>query len=161
MKKVLLTAVSGMALLLGMAAPAAAATTGAQRFTFIYFGDGNTASVSANGPIKGIGGAVVVTEDGEGNGIDKVTFKQGTYLVDHQDTSSTGTFNETTCVARFSGSGDYTLSGGTGAYAGVTGSGTYSYRGTFFGTRTAMAAARMAPSSPSSGRLAPPPCRNP
>jgi hypothetical protein len=93
--------------------------------------------VAAAGPIQGTGGSVVLTDDGEGNGIDKVTFKKGTFLVDHQDTSSTGSFNENVCIARFSGTGTYTLSDGTGAYAGVTGSGTYSYRGTFFGTRTA------------------------
>ena len=137
MKKLLVTVVSGMALLLGMAAPAAAATTGAQTFTFIYFGDGDTATVVGSGPIQGAGGSVVLTDDGDGNGIDKVKFNRGSFLVDHQDTSSDGSFNETTCIARFTGTGTYTLSGGTGAYVGATGSGTYSYRGTFFGTRTA------------------------
>jgi hypothetical protein len=137
MKKLLVTMVSGVALLVGMAAPAAAATTGAQTFTFVYIGNGDTATVAGAGPIQGSGGSVVLTDDGQGNGIDKVTFKKGTFFVDHQDTSTTRSFNEKTCIARFSGTGTYTLSGDTGAYAGATGSGTYSYRGTFFGTRTA------------------------
>jgi hypothetical protein len=137
MKKILVTVVSGMALLLGVAAPATAATTGAQTFTFVYIGDGNTATVAATGPIQGTGAAVVLSDDGEGHGVDKVTFKKGTYVVDHTDSSSNGSFNERTCVARFSGTGDYTLGSGTGAYQGVSGTGTYSYRGTFFGHQTA------------------------
>ncbi|MEA2686620.1 MAG: hypothetical protein QOE93_1815 [Actinomycetota bacterium] len=139
MKKVLLTVVAGMALLVGMAAPATAATTGAQNFSFIYVGEGDTATVAANGPISGVGKSVTVSDDGEGHGVDEVTFKKGTFVLDHDDIDSSfqQTFNERTCVGRFSASGDYTLGSGTGVYAGVSGSGTYSYRGTFFGHRTA------------------------
>lgn len=137
MRKVLVTVVSGLALLLGVTAPASAATTGAQTFTLVYVGDGDTATIAAVGPIQGTGTSVTVSDDGQGHGVDKVTFKKGTFVLDHVDGSYTDSFNEHTCVARFSGVGDYTLGSGTGAYQGVSGTGTYSYKGTFFGTRTA------------------------
>ena len=138
MRKVLVTVVSGMALLLGMAAPAAA-TTGSQTFSFIYVGDGDTATVAANGPISGIGTSVTVDDDDQGHGVDQVTFKKGSFVIDHDDIDATfaESFNEHACIGRFSASGNYTLGSGTGVYAGVSGTGTYSYRGTFFGHRTA------------------------
>jgi len=137
MRKILVSMAAGAALLLGMAAPATAATTGAQTINYAVFGDGESGMVSATGPIQGTGTSVVLTDDGEGSGTDKVTFKGGSFVISHTDSSSTQSFNERTCIGRFSGAGDYTLGSGAGAYKGVSGGGTYTYRGTFFGTRTA------------------------
>jgi len=136
MKRLLVTMVSGMVLLLGSAAPAGAATTGAQTFT-IYFGDGGEGTVVARGPIQGAGTETEIANDGQGTGTDIAAFRNGTVEILHVDTGYTDSFNERACVARFSGTGNYTLVGGTGAYAGASGSGTYTYRGTFIGERTA------------------------
>jgi hypothetical protein len=136
MKKVLLTVASGMALLIGMAAPAAAATTGAQRFTIVFVGEGDQGTVVASGPVAGVGSEVQISGD-DVTGTDVATFRNGTVNILHTDTDFDGTFNDRTCIGRFSGSGDYTFVSGTGAYAGVSGSGTYTYRGTFFGHPTA------------------------
>lgn len=136
MKRVLVTVVTGLALVLGVTAPAPAATTGAQTFNFVVLGDGDQGTVFATGPIEGKGTSTVLTDDGEGHGTDRLAFKHGSVVVDHTDSSYSDSFNEQTCVARFRGAGDYTISGGRGAYKGVTGSGTYSYKGTFFGVRT-------------------------
>ncbi|HEX7276637.1 MAG TPA: hypothetical protein VF244_04620 [Acidimicrobiales bacterium] len=136
MKRVLVTVVSGMALLLGVTAPATAATTGAQSFT-IYFIDDAAGTVVAKGPVAGTGTETEISNDGEGTGIDLAVFKNGSVKILHTETDFSDSFNESTCVGRFRGEGDYTLISGTGAYKGVSGSGTFSYKGTFFASRTA------------------------
>ncbi len=136
MKRVLVTMVSGMALLLGVAEPATAVTTGAQTFNIFYIGDDVEGTVVATGPVQGTGTETEIANDGQGTGTDIAAFKKGSVKLLHVDSSFSDSFNEHTCVAKFKGAGDYTLVSGTGVYKGVSGSGTYTYKGTFFATRT-------------------------
>lgn len=65
--------------------------------------------------------------DYTGNNKDVAVFPGGGFTIHHPraDGTGTGTLNPSTCVARFSGSGTYSVNGGFGAYRGITGTGTY------------------------------------
>ena len=103
-------------------AAAAGGATGSQRFSIAA---GNTGgNVWASGPITGSGRDVVL-----GPNQDRFVFAAGTVLVNHQASSQSSTFDPRSCLGRFGESGNYQLASGTGAYAGVSGSGTYSARG--------------------------------
>ena len=64
-------------------------------------------------------------------------FPQGTVNLDHPQTDGSDDFNEVACIDRFTFSGTYDITSGTGAYAQATGEGTYTGRGIFIGRRTA------------------------
>jgi len=117
------------ALSLGTAIRADAAT-GSQRFLVSASNAGG--SVWATGPIAGAGTDVVL-----GQNQDRFVFKGGSVLVNHQATGGSDHFNPITCTVTFTETGVYQLASGTGAYAGVSGGGTYSARGVGVGHRTA------------------------
>lgn len=130
MKKTLVAVTMLVAALVGSgAAPAVAATTGAQRFTL--FGQDDSATVIGAGPVFGVGEAITLDDDN-----DSFVFPDGTFHVFHPETSSNDNFNEVTCLGTSTFAGTYTLSQGTGAYAGISGSGTYSGRAIFLADRT-------------------------
>ena len=104
-------------------AGSATGTTGSQRFSIS--GSNNGGSVYASGPISGSGRDIVF-----GQNADKFVFPAGSVWVSHQATSQNQTVDPRSCLGRFTESGTYQLVKGTGAYRGVTGSGTYSARGT-------------------------------
>ena len=54
---------------------------------------------------------------------DTVTLPGGTFQIVHKMVSHTQHFNPVTCLYQFGGKATYTLSGGTGAYKGISGSG--------------------------------------
>ena len=120
-------ALAGMTMLgavfLGNMSPAAAAT-GAQSLSVIGINDRLTAI--ATGPVAGVGSVTPIDDDS-----DRISFANGTLLLRHPQTGGDFELNPRTCVATATFTGDYTLSDGTGAYAGVSGSGTYSGRGVF------------------------------
>jgi hypothetical protein len=64
--------------------------------------------------------------DHSGNKVDKVQFSTGTFTITHKGTQKVG-FNAKTCLATITGAGTYVLSGGTGAYKGLSGSGNYKF----------------------------------
>ena len=64
-------------------------------------------------------------------------FPNGTITLARTDNpGGTGDFNPVACVGHFTNSGTYVLTGGTGAYAGISGGGTYSTWGTVVAART-------------------------
>jgi hypothetical protein len=63
--------------------------------------------------------------DHPGNTVDTVVFPDGTFKITHSNGTGTPRFNPRTCLGVFALNGTYTLSGGTGAYAGITGHGIY------------------------------------
>ena len=63
--------------------------------------------------------------DHPGNQTDNVVFPDGTLTITHHRTAGTQRFNATTCLGQIAENGTYTLSGGTGAYTGISGHGIY------------------------------------
>ena len=59
------------------------------------------------------------------NSTDTATFPNGTFKITHSKGTGTQHFNPTTCLLTISEKGTYSLGSGTGAYAGISGSGTY------------------------------------
>ena len=129
MKKTLAAMAMVVAALSMAVAPAAAATTSSQRFTI--FGSDNGQTVIATGAFVAVGSANTVDDDN-----DTFVFPNGTFNVFHPQTGGTENFNETACLGTATFNGTYTLSGGTGAYAGISGSGTYSGKAIFVAERT-------------------------
>jgi len=56
---------------------------------------------------------------------DTVTFPNGTFVITHSKGTGTQSFNPKTCLLKVNLMGTYSLGSGTGAYAGISGSGTY------------------------------------
>lgn len=131
MRKLLVAMMLAATGMVGAAAPASAATTN-QHF-FIVQRDDRPGTVVATGPISGTGRDV---EAPNGNSATFV-FPNGTVHVNHPETSDHSTFNPVACVGTDTFRGTYTLNNGTGAYAGVHGSGTYRGTATFIGRPTA------------------------
>jgi hypothetical protein len=63
--------------------------------------------------------------DKSGAKVDTVVFPNGTFKITHGKGTGTQHFNPKTCLMTVTLHGTYALSGGTGAYAGISGSGTY------------------------------------
>ncbi len=109
--------------LVGHVTPAEA-ITGAQSLTVVGINDRQT--VVATGPVAGVGSVTPIDAES-----DLLSFANGTLRLDHPQTGGDFHLNPLTCVATATFSGTYTLGQGTGAYAGVSGAGTYSGRGVF------------------------------
>ena len=62
---------------------------------------------------------------------DLAVFPDGAFTIQHPGGNFTFDLNPATCVAHISGTGNYTLVNGFGAYRGLTGSGTYVFKGIF------------------------------
>lgn len=62
--------------------------------------------------------------DMTGRTVDTLKFPRGTFKVNHGATSGKQTLNPKTCLFTVSETATYTISGGTGAYAGISGQGT-------------------------------------
>jgi hypothetical protein len=56
---------------------------------------------------------------------DTVTFSNGTFVITHSKGTGTQSFNPKTCLLKVNLMGTYSLGSGTGAYANISGSGTY------------------------------------
>jgi hypothetical protein len=110
----------------------AVGVSGNQRFTIRFTGSGGGGLVYASGPIAGSGQDRVVN-----NNTDKFVFTNGSVTVTHQTTSTSESFDPRSCSGTHNETGNYQIAGGTKAYAGASGHGTYSLRSTFRSTRTA------------------------
>lgn len=129
MRKTLVAVTMMVAGLFWTAGPAMAATTGAERFTL--FGSGDSQTVIATGIFFAQGESVPLDEDN-----DLFVFPDGAFRVNHPQTGGDESFNEVACIGTATFSGTYTLSQGTGAYAGISGSGTYTGKAIFVAQRT-------------------------
>jgi hypothetical protein len=81
-------------------------------------GTSNKSSVIAYGAFTAAG----VDTSGKGN-TDTVTFANGSFKLVHKQTGGSQHFNTTTCLLTGTQTATYTLGSGTGAYAGISGSG--------------------------------------
>ena len=130
----MVTAFAG-ALMAGTPASASVQTMqGPENFTVIV--PGNTPQrFVAWGTLNITGIAVPVSGGGPGGGTDVVHVPGGTFMLTLQNTSGGGTpVNPPTCVATFFGAGTSTIDNGTGAFAGIAGTGTFVFHGTFHAT---------------------------
>jgi len=123
MRRALLACAGAAGGVLLSAGPAFAAS-GAQ--SFIISGNGASPRVLAAGPIHGAG-----TDRQVGQNHDIFAFRQGNVGVDHSPTSQ-HQGPQAGCTFFFSERGTYDLTGGTGQYAGASGSGTYVVHDVFF-----------------------------
>jgi hypothetical protein len=113
------TAVLGGASLAGASArPAASGTEHFQIMT--TSGTSKTSSIIATGVFTA-GGTDTRTSSSTGT----ETFPAGTFVITHSKGTGTQTFNPKTCLLTVNQKGTYTLGSGTGAYAHISGSGTY------------------------------------
>ena len=124
MKRVIVCLAVGTSALFGFSS-AAWAATGTENLTF-FARDDQPATIFATGPITGVGQSVETGPDTETD-----VFPEGTIDVVHPVTSESDSFDPVACVVRARFSGTYTVTGGTGAFAGASGSGTFS--GQFIG----------------------------
>jgi hypothetical protein len=86
------------------------------------------AVVIGNGPIHAHGKDVVV------NGhVDRFVFPAGSIRIRHVNGKAHQHFDAVTCYGVFTQSGTYQVTGGTGAYAGAHGHGSFTVRGVQFG----------------------------
>lgn len=131
MRRIIVGLAAAVASLMALAGPAAAAT-GAQRLVIVFSGpQGSPGRIVLSGPLSGVGTSV----DTETSGT--ITLRGGTIDVEHPITSNNDSFNPVTCKLKIDESGPYQLVGGTGQYAGVSGAGSYSTKGTVVFRKTA------------------------
>ena len=121
------------------AGPEAAHASGAESFvmTFQTFdGLDRPTHVSATGPVQGAGLETqtdIDTPDGETVAFTWHLRGGDVSLIADEDYAMT--FDLQACTAKATGTGTWTIVGGTGAYAGASGSGTFTDHGSFTGAR--------------------------
>jgi hypothetical protein len=126
MKRIVSLGVAGasilaaMATALWLAVPAGAtAVSGTENIQIVSTSaTATTASVIATGVFTA-GGV-----DHTGNTADTLVFPTGSFKVAHKGPTKQ-TFNKKTCLITITGTGTFKVSGGTGAYSKISGSGTY------------------------------------
>jgi len=121
------------------AAASAAPVPGPENFTIVVTGH-RPQLFTAEGTLNATGTAVPVIRNGASGGVDEIQLPGGTFTLTLQNTLSPtgdgGPPDPVTCVSTFDGTGTSTISDGTGSFAGITGTGTYTFHGTFIGTGT-------------------------
>jgi hypothetical protein len=127
------TAAAAVATVVGLAVPAGAsalagrpaAVSGAEHFqAMTTSATATTQGVIAWGAVTAAG----VDHESSSNAptsTDLFTFPGGSFKVTHTTKSMTQNVNPKTCFASFGGKGTFKLSGGTGKYKGISGSGTF------------------------------------
>jgi hypothetical protein len=119
-------AVAGAVAAAGLTSASASLAAGTASSGFEYFQLVN-ATVANNAPSSIIARGVFTAGgvDHPGNKVDTVVFPDGTFKIAHSNGTGTPQFNPRTCLGVFTLNGTYRLSGGTGAYAGISGHGIY------------------------------------
>lgn len=113
------------------ASPAAATSPGGtEHFVAVNTSTANKAiaPISAIGPIHALGKDVQLTNDK-----DRFVFPKGAIVVVHKATKNAQSFDPGSCTAHFTQQGTFKVVSGTGAYAHVQGSGTFTVTGIFLG----------------------------
>lgn len=105
--------------------------SGNQRF--VLHGAGSTFetqnTVVASGPISGVGYERIVDDRSDQNHqdfTDELVFPQGTVTMEVRGSATTD-FNAASCTGTIKGTIHWTITGGSGAYAGTSGNGSGSY----------------------------------
>ena len=131
-------AVAGAVAAAGLTSASASLAAGAGTSGFEHFQLVN-ATVANNAPSSIIARGLFTAGgvDHPGNKVDKVVFPDGTFKIAHSGGTGTPRFNPKTCLGLFALNGTYRLSGGTGAYAGISGHGIYRLNIMFVGARNA------------------------
>jgi len=101
--------------------PAGSAVRGAETFQIMTTSASGPASVIASGVFTAAG----TDQENQKAGTSKFTFPGGTVSVKHSPGTGKQTVNPKTCLVTINLHGTYKYTGGTGAYSGITGGGTY------------------------------------
>jgi hypothetical protein len=129
---------AGAAVALAAGFPASAAAQpapGPESFTVIVVGNAPQLFI-ARGTIDATGTAVQLS-GGQNGGTDKVELPGGTFKLTFRNTSGGGGRPmPPACVAAFHAAGNSTIFDGTGSFAGIAGTGTFTSHGVFFAHRT-------------------------
>jgi hypothetical protein len=127
---------AAVAAVLGLAVPAGAssiaanpaAVTGAEHFQIMSTATNNSPNspLIAWGVFTGAGVDREISSNAAGTkGVDTFIFANGKFTVKHTAKTQKQSFNTKTCFYAFSQTGVFTLSGGTGKYKGISGSGKF------------------------------------
>jgi hypothetical protein len=108
-------------------------TSGSEHITIIQ-------TSLAGGPVffRGLVNDVGVDNESADGTTSTLVLGGGTIVAAHASTEDGGNFvpDPVSCLARFTDAGTFNVTSGTGAYAGISGEGTYTARGTLFFPRT-------------------------
>jgi hypothetical protein len=116
----------------GLPGRAVAETAGGMEHITIVATNGGGGPVLAGGAFNAAG-----TDVPHGNTTDTFKFPKGNINVTHtNDPGGTFQLNRQTCIGHFTQAGDYHLTGGTGAYSGIEGHGTFALNGTLIFAHT-------------------------
>jgi hypothetical protein len=128
-RRPLVAIVIGLSGLLGFATVVAASpTSGMEHFRLVNTSFNGPGSIIARGVFNAGG-----TDYPGSHNTDLATFSNGAFSIHHPGGTSKGEVNLKTCALRLTGAGNYTINHGYGAYSGLTGSGSYTFKaiGTF------------------------------
>jgi hypothetical protein len=101
--------------------PTRAAVSGNETFQIMTTSVTGSPSVITSGVFTAPG----TDQENQKAGTSKFTFPTGTVSLKHSPGTGSQSLNPKTCLLTISLHGTYTFTGGTGAYAGITGGGTY------------------------------------
>ena len=114
-------AAAGAITVSGVAAAAAHTNaSGTEQFQLM-----STSATSSTSSIIARGVFTAGGVDHAGSKVDTAVFSNGSFKIAHSKGTGSQSFNPKTCLMTIKQHGTYTLSGGTGKYAGISGSGTY------------------------------------
>ena len=122
--------------------PASAREPGAQNLTVVVVQDFGAeqpafSRVVASGVVNGVGTDVFrPSDEGDPSSYSTYVFRAGTLSITTTPTSFDVRPLGSSCVATFTATGTWEITGGTGAYQGATGQGTLTVRGTMASPRT-------------------------
>ena len=139
MRRRIFAALVAFVALLGPAG-SASAETGSQTFVLYQAPGEENFTVYAAGPISGVGTDFLLEEGVDPSGRTQrrteTVFPEGSTFNTLTVKENTLAFDPRTCVARITGSSHLEITGGTGAYEGVSGSGEVTFQAISVGERT-------------------------
>jgi hypothetical protein len=133
-------AVSGVAVASAASHTARPAASGTEQFQLM-----NTSATSSNSSAIARGVFTAGGVDHSGSKVDTVVFPNGSFKIAHSQGTGTQHVNPKTCLMTISVKGTYKLSGGTGAYAGISGNGNYQVSILAVGARSGGTCSKTAP----------------
>lgn len=132
MRRFALAALATAMMLVSVAAPATAQAGTKQRFKIVFVNTQDEARIVGAGPISGAGTVYFLSaEEGpDGSFVEtyRAEFPSGSVIVTATGANESFHFDPRSCVLRMTNSGTFTVSDGTGAYEGLGGEGTFTFR---------------------------------